>query len=441
MAYLRRFFLSRKTILSLIALILVAVVIAYIVPQRSLAPPAKMSQWEWDNPYFALWAVKLGLDHVYTTSWFAVLLFLFLVSLTISTFEQMKLSIKKTFGAVTPPAGKAIKVNITEEELAVSIKKKGYALIFKSDGIRRFVKNPWGYWGNVFFHMGIVITIASSLLIVLTQKRGVLNLVEGEAHIPGKNKWYYESKGILAGQFTLTEAVRLDKVIPDYWETDHLKQLSTELSFIDPQGRTQRNRIAINDVLNYRGLRVYQSRVYGHAFFVELTDEDGGGKKGIILQIENPVRRDAAGYGNFEFEGVPYLIKAKYYADAEKKSMNASDPLLVMRLVKNNKVLGEISLKAAQEGSLGPYHVRLSHILRWSEIIFTDINGMPGIFSGFFIIILGGGLTYFMPPREFCLRNDAGKIYLTWKASRFEEFYIKEIEMMTEEFGEKRDDL
>jgi len=53
---------------------------------------------------------------------------------------------------------------------------------------------------------------------------------------------------------------------------------------------------------------------------------------------------------------------------------------------------------------------------------------MPGIFLGFFIIILGGGLTYFMPPREVYLRKEEDGFSISWKATRFENFYKEEYE-------------
>lgn len=433
---LRRLFLSRKTVLTLIFLILASVVTGYVFPQRFSSTPEIIEKWQYANPFWAHWVEMFGLDHVYSTPWFSVLLFLFLISLTVSTYEQIKTSIRKTFGAGTSSGGKTIKVNASEEELAISIKKKGYYQIFKNDKIRRFVKHPWGYWGNALFHLGIVITIASSLLIFLTQKRGVLNLVEGEVYIPG-NRWYNENNGILAGKFVLPDAVGLDRIVAEYWETDQLKQLSSELSFIDIQGRPQKRLLAINHVVSYKGLRVYQSQNYGHAFFVELTDQEGR-KNRLILRIQSPTRRDKASYKNFQFQKVPHLLKAKYFADAEKKSMISSNPLLVMRLVNHNKIMGEIPLKVGESGRLGPYSVNLESVLRWSEVIFVNINGMPGIFCGFFIIILGGSLTYFMPPREVYLRKDVKEICLTWKASRFEELYKKELEKITEAFGEKK---
>lgn len=436
MIKIKKLLLSRKTVLSLILLILGTIILSYLFPQRFLTSPDELKKWHDLHPFWAQWHKMLGLDHVFTTPWFAALLFLFLVALLIATYEQIKISIKKTFGQGIPSGEKSSKLSVPEGELISAIKKQGYFKIAGNQTWFRFVKHPWGYWGNVLLHLGIVITIASSLLIVLTQKRGLLHLVEGEVHIPG-SQWYDESKGILAGNFILPEAVRVDNVISEFWETDDLKQLRTTLSFIDPQGRFTQHALAINSPVNYKGIRIYQTQDFGDAFFVEFNDKDGR-RIGKILQMQNPLQKDKPSYRNFQLEEMPYLLKAKYFADAEKNSMNSTNPLLVLRLVDDEKVVSELPLKNGESGQLGPYMVQLAGVSKWSGFIFVDITGMPGIFFGFFIIILGSGLTYFMPPREFYVKKEDSEISLMWKASRFESLYREEHEKVLSELGHEK---
>jgi cytochrome c biogenesis protein len=432
---IKRFFLSRKTILSLILLILAAIFIAYIFPQRFSTSYLEMEKWQQTYPAWVPWVDLLGLEHVYSTIWFAVLLFVFLLSLIISTFEQIKISIKKTFGHGITSGGKNFKVTATKEKIVTAIKKQGYFQIAGNHATLKFIKYPWGYWGSVLLHFGIILAIASSLLVALTQKRGLLQLMEGELYVPG-SPWVTEERGLLAGRFILPEAVSLDNVTPEFWETDDLKNLTTTLSFSDPQGRFKRYTLAINQTFNYKGIRVYQSQGFGDAFFVKLADKRGR-NIGIILEIQNPAKRDVAGYANLRSYKMPYLIRAKYFADADKKSMSSTNPLLVMRLVDKGKVIGQVSLKKGESDQLGPYTATLVDVSKWAGIIFVNITGMPGIFLGFFIIIIGGGLTYFMPPREFFLKKEDDGFSITWKATKFEGFYREEFEKIANGFEGK----
>ena len=441
--FIKNFFLSKKTVLSLIVLILGVVVVAYIFPQRFSSAPLVVERWREDHPHWAPWVQSLGLDHIYSTPWFAALLFLFLLSLIISTFEQIKTSLRKTFGKGIPhPSpdqegqGGIFEIDLPEEKLISAAKRQGYLQMARGHGWIRFVRQPWGYWGNVLLHLGLVVVILSSLLIVLTQKRGLLRLTEGEVYLPG-NWWIAEERGVLAGKVILPEAVGLESVVPEFWETDEIKQLSTKINFVDLQGRLKEHTLSVNQPVNYKGIRIYQGQNFGNAFFIELTDKEGK-RSSSIIQMMNPTKREKASYGNFQLEGVPYLLKAKYFADAERKLMDSANPLLVVRLVDRGKVIDEISLKQGESRQIGPYFARLVKVSRWAEIIFTDITGMPGIFLGFFIIIAGGSLTYFIPPREFYIRRVEGGFSFIWRASRFEKFYREEYERIQEAFeGQK----
>ncbi len=425
--------LSRGMVLAQILLILGGILVGYMLPQRFTATQEELDQWQQAYPFWSPWVERLGLDHVYTTPWFAAFLLLFLFTLILSTFEQAKHSYRTTFGPGTPSDEKGLRISVPRERLRGAMKRAGYFQTYQDESTCRFIKNRWGHWGNVLLHCGIVVVIGASLALVITETRGLLHLLVGETHFPG-DPWIVEETGMLSESFILPEAVRLDEVTPEYWETDDVKQLSTVFSFIDGEGKSKQYTLGINRTVDDKGLRIYQGRRYGDAFYIELTDGQGE-KKHTILQIEHPRTRDLASYGNFFVDGVPYQIKAKYFADAEKDSIRTSNPLLVMRLMDKEKVLGEVSLKMGEEGKLGPYIAELVHVSPWSGIIFVRSTGMSGIFLGFIVIAVGVSLTYFMPPREFVVRKSEDDFLITWGASRFEKLYEDEYNQILSAIG------
>jgi hypothetical protein len=454
---LKRFLLSRSFVITLIVLILGAILLAYVFPQRFTTSQYELEQWKYTNPFWSQWLDRLGLDHVYTTPWFAILLMVFLISIMFSTYGQIKLAIKKTFGKAAVAGEWNMGTSSPEDEVVKAIKKAGYIQTGKDSAMLRFIKHPWGYWGNVFLHIGINIVIGASLLITITESRGLLHLVEGETYLPG-NPWVVGEAGMLANRFVLPVTVRLDRVATEFWETDDVKNVSTAVTFTDTKGAFTKHDLGINRAVNYSGLRIYQGSRFGDAFFVEITNGEGRLFRSI-LQIEHPRKKDQAGYGNFFIEGVPYMLKAKYYADAEKKSIQTADPLLLMRFVlreqsiadvslKNHKkglldmkiaekenVIDEVALKIGEVKRFGPYNVRLVRVTPWSSIIFVRSAGMPGIFTGFLIIIAGVSLTYFTPPREVIAIREEQDMRLSWRASKFESFYEDEFKKISEVLG------
>ena len=76
---------------------------------------------------------------------------------------------------------------------------------------------------------------------------------------------------------------------------------------------------------------------------------------------------------------------------------------------------------------LGGYRVQLNEVGRWSKLIIVDNTGMPLIFAGFAIIMLGGLLQYLTPPRELiAVRQQDGHYMVYWKAAAFRDFFVDE---------------
>ncbi|MBI4849337.1 MAG: cytochrome c biogenesis protein ResB [Nitrospirae bacterium] len=430
----KSFLLSRKPVITQISLILSVVLLGYSFPQRFSTSQAVIDKWRGANPALVPWVEKLGLDHVYTTPWFAVILSIFLLTLIISTSDQIKKSFHLTFKKDIFTQKEGTIIHTSEEALVSAIRKKGYINIGTYEAAKRFVKHPWGYCGNMLLHLGLVAIIASSLVLLLTQKRGLLHLVEEEVQEPGK-PWTVEENGLLADRFVLPDAIRLDKVNYEFWDSDDLKSLSSDITIIDPQGNSRQYKPGINKIITYKGTRIYQSNTLGHAFFVELIDKEGA-EASTILLIEHPRRRDKPGHGSFNVDDLPYPIKANYFADADKKMMTGGNPLLnIMITDDKNKLVNEVSLKLGESGELGPYTARLVYISRWSGLIFVQDPGMSGVFFGFSIIIIGVMLSYFTPPREFLIRKEREGYSLVWIPTKFEKFYEEEFKEICSSFA------
>ena len=426
MNFLKRFLVSRKTVLTLLVAGIAAVSIAYIIPQRFAVSPAEMTAWQSKYPIPAKIDAILQLHQVFTSWWFVVLLLMLLLSLLFSCSDQIVRAFQRTFAKPRHQNDREIFLACGDKQLSQIVGKHGYIKIGQAETRSRFVKNPWGYWGNALLHVGFVIIIMASLFIVLTQKRGMVNLAEEEI-FPAGGQWQTEERGLLAGSFFLQDALQLKTVKPDFWENGDLKQLSATVLFMGPEERQTTEQLIINKIVYYRGVRVYLSRFFGMEFLVSLLNDEGE-HIGIRMDFEHPVRLDAPSYGTFRFNELSFLVKAKCYADSDMRDMAGDNPQLVLRLLNDDKLLGELSLKIGETGRLGPFQARLVGMKRWTGLIFVDITGMPFVFFAFFVIIVGSGLTYFMPPRELLVRQEGQHLYLTWKPGRFPGFYKDELD-------------
>jgi cytochrome c biogenesis protein len=275
-------------------------------------------------------------------------------------------------------------------------------------------------------HVGMALVITASLYVALTGRQGVLILVEGEER-NDRQSWNASEHGILTSPLKLPGNVRLDKVKVRFDGKNQPSEVSSDISIIDGSGRVESLTASINGISRYHGLRIYHAAQYGDAFTVTFTDR-GGVAHAEKIAIQQPVSLTKAGYSD-EFGVIwsPYLLSAKYFADADKKSMLSTNPELTLRFMEGNKEIARTTLTEGGPGTLGDYRVRLTGVEKWAKLIIVDISGMPVIFAGFAIIMLGGLLHYMTPPRELIgIRQPDGLYRVYWSATSFGDFFIDE---------------
>jgi len=438
---IRRLLTARTSVLALMSILLLAVVLSYIIPQRFSTPEAEFVKWQAAHRAWLPVIEFLGLHRLFSTPWFVGLLAVFWISLVFAAKAQFRAALVRTFGcpcsAVTAPEldGDSFQVDLSVGQLARGLQRAGYFRIAAISGAMRYVKHPWGYWGVFLLHLGIMVAVAASLFIAATEKRGALRLAEGELHLPS-SPWLVEERGPFASPFRLPEAVRLDRLTPEFWEPGGLKNLQSELSFIAPDGVTTRRSLALAAILDYRGLRIYQEANFGHVFYLRFTDRAGVTGE-VALDLAGPIEAARPSYGDFDFAEIPYHLKAKYYADAARETLVSDNPQLVMRLIDRETVIGELALGIGEGGLLGPYQVRLVRLARWAGFVFLQTPGVSAVFAGFAIFILGVMLNYFTIPREFLVQTTGGGYRVTWNGSKYRRLYLAEYRRVEEQLRQQ----
>lgn len=432
----KKLFLSRRAVIVFIGLALAAISIGALVPQAFITPASDLAAWRTEHPLLAVWAARFGLHHVFTTPAFAVVLFMSCVSLGLSTAEQCRSAWRRTFASVRDVnTGQAFASPLSIEELARRLQRIGYFRVH-CGGMPRFVRHPWGYWGNALLHLGILVSLLASLCITLTQQQGITHLVEGETQHPG-SKWLLSDRGVLGREFSLPDAIRLERVYAQFWPAHGLKALASTVSFPASSNSMESRTVATNSALLHHGLRIYQGTEFGHAFHVEVTYPSG--KNDILeLLIKHPLSPDRPGYGEFPAAlGSNYTLRTKYFVDDEKKSLSREAPLLVIRVDEGGRELGQLPLKVGERGAVGAFRFRLVSVSKWTRLIFVKLIGISGVFFGFFIVVLGGILHYFAAPREILLQPGGVGCRVVWRAVKFAGFYDDEFALLKRELGEE----
>ncbi|MEI7907559.1 MAG: hypothetical protein WCI84_09425, partial [Bacteroidota bacterium] len=172
---------------------------------------------------------------------------------------------------------------------------------------------------------------------------------------------------------------------------------------------------------------VYQANAYGRAFDLEFETLRGEIYR-ERLYLPYPPKRDVAGYGEIGITGTDFLLKGKFFADAEHKSMKPNFSPLTLRLFRGKELQGAATLTAGGMARMGPLAVRLAQSEWWTDILLDGTRGTSGIFAGFALILAGVLSSYCLVPREIIVRESDGKVYVQHIARRFAQFYREEFD-------------
>ena len=85
-----RFLRSREMALGVLALILVAVIVGTMLPQRALTPPREYDAWKAAHPTGSVIAEAMSLTQVYQSWWFLFLLSALFLSLLVCTISRAR---------------------------------------------------------------------------------------------------------------------------------------------------------------------------------------------------------------------------------------------------------------------------------------------------------------------------------------------------------------
>lgn len=421
-----RFITARRISLGLILVLAGCMYVSTLIPQEIDSTPAGLAAWRRGHEGL-LWLVDtLHLHRLYAQPWFAVIIVLAAVSLGLSCVDQLDLSRKKLVSTGLGGADE-LAASVSEAVLRTVAVSRHYRPVKHVAGDKlKFVRNPWGHFGVLLLHVGMAVVIAASLYVALTYRQGVLTLVEGERHDRGQ-PWRLAEQGLLVSPLTLPGTLRLDRVTVRFDDKNQPVSVTSQLTITGDGGAVETLSTSINQISRYKGLRIYHAAQYGDAFTISITDPEGGTHTETIA-AQQPVNITMAGYSDdISLSWLPYQLSAKYFADADRQSMLSRNPELVLRLTRGDREVARTSLVKGGEGSLGEYRVRLLAVNRWAKLIFVDTTGMPLVFAGFAIIMLGGLLHYLAPPRELiAIRQQDGLCMVYWKAAAFREFFMDE---------------
>ena len=460
MQKLKRFLLSRNTVISLICAVGISCLVGSTIPQITTKSPQFFETWKASSPRLYYLIDFLQLNQVYTSAWFLILIAIIALSLAYSVYYQLKGLTKskgpaqreiterafKDFFTLTLVQGSRIRGQRSEvrvEELALRIKSifraRGYRLYLAAEESRYFLfgKNRAGRWGSAIFHLGLLICILAALYGLAFQKRGFIQLKQADT-FQGKNEdWPAKSLGAFAGNFDLGFQVYLNKFTPSYWENDQIRNLESSLTITDSKGEAWKFLLSPAGPIRFQGIKVYQSTHYGYAIGFILKKE---GSEEILTDflLDAQRKKDKPLEGKMDFPTTDYILNMKFYPNLIEPSFYATLPGVDLAVTEKEKQRFKGRVLFSQRARLNNNDsLKFVRIYYWTGLTFVKNCGMPLVYCGFALSTLGAFLIFMLPYKQVYLKvTEEGnnvQISMGGRSNRYKALFSEEFKELAED--------
>lgn len=340
--------LSTRMTFFLIGTILVILLITAIIPQQGISEEQVI---DWKNTLGDKYVIieKLGLDRIYRTPYYYIILFLFSVNLTA--------------------------VNIRRFRLAYRIEKT----LLKAK-----------YLGSLIFHFSLLLIIAGIILNYLYKFNGVYALTEGQKVSDIESSYFRIFDGPLReekfGRFDLS----LEKVRDDY-KVENAETEAAEITLIPAGNRNPfTTPIFTNQPYKWNDLEFHFGLITGYSPEVILLDSTEN-------QIFRNFVRLSTRKKNGEYLHSDYIIISEHNLKLEIEVIPDSRVKYNIRATDETDILYEGVLIDGDTARFDGYVLTIPRLRRWCYIDVVESPFLNLVFTGFWTAI--GGLAIGLVPR------------------------------------------
>lgn len=219
-----------------------------------------------DKPLFGFlsweFITKLGLDHIYTATWFLAIICLFASSLIACTFTTQLPSLKKfkLWNFFTTPS-QIEKLNTKSTIRRTLANHLLYQIYTSNYHIFRQEKKNYAYIG-LLGRLGPIVVHISILLLLIGTSLSSLNNYNIQELVP-RGEVFHLQNAVRSGPFANVEqklALRVNDFWITYTEQSKTNQFYSDISFLNANGNEiKRKTIFVNEPFQYSNLTIYQT--------------------------------------------------------------------------------------------------------------------------------------------------------------------------------------
>jgi len=368
---------------------------------------------------FLTWKVInfVGLDHVYSTSWFLGLMVLFGSSLTACTFTRQVPALKaaKNWQFYHKPRQFEKLAFSTELEkgslnsLTLILQKKGYKIFQENDSLYAR-KGIIGKIGPIIVHLGMIVILLGAIWGLFTGFKAQEMIESGQTF---RVKNIIEAGLLADSNIPKDWQVKVNRFWIDYTPDGVIDQFYSDLSVIDLEGKElDRKTIFVNQPLRYDGVTLYQTSWGISSVKVQLNNSPIFKLPMALLPTENGAKI----WGTF-IPTKPDL--------SEGVSLITKD--LQGTLFIYNQTGDLISaVRPGMTKEINGVKVKIHELLGSTGLQIKADPGVPIVYTGFALLMLGVVMSYVSHSQIWALQQ-GDRFYFGGKTNRAQVVFEQEL--------------
>ena len=335
--------------------------------------------------------LQFGLDHIYKTWWFFILIFLFSSSLIICTllqqFPSLKIARRCQFFRTTNQFYR-LKISTLLKQFSLTkilgkIKEHKYSF-FQQKNIIYCYKGLIGRIAPILVHLSMILVLIGIII-------GALFGFKAQEVVP-KTEHFYIQNPLITGKLTFIS--KTPARINDFWitysKTKTISQFYSDISILDKQGNeTKRKTISVNYPFIYNGIYYYQ------------TDWNLIGLR--FKDLQNEI---------IEYPLIPFSSKQKIWLTWISNNQSLINGIIM--IINNLEGYGSFYNEIGQ--FLGNIELHEKINLKYSFLVMEIISstglqiktdpGIPIIYFGFFLLMLSTLTSYITYSQIWIIEKD-----------------------------------
>lgn len=405
------FFSSTKLAIVLILVIAVASFVGALivqVPEGLAADPVEYGRWlsTVRGKYGILTDAysALGLFDIYHVFWFQALLVVLIFNTLICTINRLP----TLWSSVYSPRVKVADAMFRNAPIRASIKfkqpggQKGaprpgkettdaafsvlsdnrYKVFFEQEGgATHFYADK-----NGVFKLGTIITHVSLVILMIGAVMGTVFGYADSGFIVPEGKTYQ-----VPSQTGENFLVRADKFQAEFDESGRPRDYWSDLVVIDGGQEVMKQRIRVNDPLEYKGVRFHQS-FYGPSPVVEVKDSQGRVVFSDIMPLSQSSGPNSVGWTGLGSTDVELVASLPFNGDTSRP--------LGVQFYKGQAIVGRDSVKPGETKTVGDYQVTYKSFAQFTGLRVVKDPGVPIVWLACTLLVVGICLTLYLPRRR-----------------------------------------